>query len=84
MNFGDPNLVTLALIVALFLMSLFSAVILFKFLDSQANVQTPVGKFGGALAGFIGVFYMLLMGFQQLNMAGSGPKRRWVFRVSIR
>ncbi|MEZ9139754.1 MULTISPECIES: hypothetical protein [unclassified Shewanella] len=55
------------LIVIFFVLSLSAAFILFKWLDNSAVVNTPFGKFGGAIAGFIGVYLLLHNSYSELN-----------------
>jgi hypothetical protein len=57
----------LVVIGALFLLSLIAAVVLFKWLESSALVKMPAGQFGGAIAAFIGVFFMLHHAYERLD-----------------
>ncbi|AZR82083.1 hypothetical protein [Thiomicrospira sp. S5] len=57
----------------IFLMSLTSSIILFNWLENSANLKLPIGEFEGALAGFIGVFYMLERSFQKLSKQKKYP-----------
>lgn len=51
----NPLLVTFCI----FSMSLFGALMLFKVLKNTAVVKLPLGQFGGAIAGFIVIFFIL-------------------------
>jgi hypothetical protein len=51
----------------LFSLSLFASVVLFKYFKNSAMIKTPAGQFGGAIAGFIGVFLLLQNAFTELT-----------------
>jgi len=58
----------------LFGLSLLAAFILFKYLKNTANVKLPIGQFGGAAAGFIGVYFMLYSSYNSLEKIKSETK----------
>src|SRR5262245_6795064 len=58
----------LLVVSALFALSLLAAIILFKWLENTAVVRVPFGQFGGAIAGFIGVFLTLFHSYRGLDV----------------
>ena len=56
----------LLIVASLFAMSLGAAFVLFKWLENSALVKLPFGQFGGAIAGFIGVFLILQQSYSTL------------------
>jgi len=62
----DPSFLSVGVIITYALKSLCAAVVLFKFLDRRAVIQTDGGKFAGAIAGFIEVFGVLFAAHTQL------------------
>jgi hypothetical protein len=58
----------LLVITVLFALSLSAAIILFKWLKNTAVVRLPYGHFGGAIAGFIGVFLILFQSYRGLDV----------------
>src|SRR5262249_47282476 len=47
---------------------LLAAIVLFKWLENTAVVRVPFGQFGGAIAGFIGVFLTLFHSYRGLDV----------------
>lgn len=58
---------TLLIIAVFFLLSLFGAVILFKFFKSAALVQTKKYQAGGAIAGFIIIYALLYTSYNMIE-----------------
>jgi hypothetical protein len=54
-------------------MSLIASVVLFKWLENTAIVRLPFGKFGGSIAGFIGVFLILQNSYGKLATQSMSP-----------
>ena len=54
------------IVLSLFSMSLLAAFVLFKSLKNSAVVKLPFGRFGGAIAGFIGVYLLLSQSYTGL------------------
>ena len=63
----------LLIVAGLFAMSLVAAVVLFKWLENTAVVRVPFGQFGGAIAGFIGVFLILQHSYTTLAAIDTPP-----------
>jgi len=67
------NTEPLIIIASLFSMSLLASIVLFKWLENTAIVNLPFGKFGGAVAGFIGVFLILQNSYESFAVPGKPP-----------
>lgn len=63
----------LLIVAGLFAMSLCAAVVLFKWLENTAVVRVPFGRFGGGIAGFIGVFLILQQSYTALAAKDTPP-----------
>lgn len=57
----------LLIISVIFFMSLFAAFVLFKWLKNTAIVKFPFGRFGGAVAAFIGVYLLIYNSYTNLT-----------------
>ncbi|MHA2344037.1 MAG: hypothetical protein ACXADW_19415 [Candidatus Hodarchaeales archaeon] len=73
----------LLVIVILFVMSISAAYVLFKLLENTAVVKLPFGQFGGAIAGFIGVFLILYNSYQSLSESPVNTDLESAFNPSI-
>jgi uncharacterized membrane protein len=60
----------------LFSLSLLASVVLFKYFKNSAMIKTPAGQFGGAIAGFIGVFLLLQNAFTELTTVADKVENR--------
>lgn len=63
----------LVIVASLFSMSLLAAILLFKWLKNTAIVTLPFGRFGGAIAGFIGVFLVLQNSYANFSQKENPP-----------
>jgi len=77
----DNSVTNLLTIISILVICGAVAFALFYFIDSQASIDSSVGSFGGAVAGFLATAYL---GFRQLNQMRSadGEQRRAIEALS--